>query len=523
MKKVLLSTIQKPLGVDDETCTKNIQAEMYHAQVTLAQDVFSLRAYCSGWGLEFIAANLDAPTTVLHYPTERKFIREVKKNYDFVGIGFVMCTFPKAIRLCKLVRYYAPESKVVLGGYGTVLEECDQYADYVCREEGVSFLKRLLEEEEVTTFTVPKIVRKVSIMSVTNRSEAIIPAGLGCSRGCDFCCTSHFYRKNYIPLLRTGKELNEAMMNIDSGNVTIRNFGIIDEDFLAPKKRSLDMAALNAKETEKPILFSCLTSLKSLSQYSIEQLLSMGLFGAWSGIESKKAPYSKLKAIDPPYLFKIYQKVGIIMLASMIIGYDWHDEQTLEDDFQYLLSVSPTLSQIMIYSPCPQTPLFQKYQMEDRLLEIPYIKRDGFHLMFKHPHFSHEQLEKLLLELFHREYDELGPSIFRVQKVQLNGYNYLKDKEIPLFVARRREHKRLCLDIYPLLKTGIRKAPSLKVMQQLKELREQVEDTFKISAADKLKENIAPILYLITKLKNQMNWKPIIKSETNYYRNRINT
>lgn len=206
------------------------------------------------------------------------------------------------------------------------------------------------------------------------------------------------------------------------------------------------------------------------------------------------------------------------MLASMIIGYDWHDEQTLEEDFQYLLSVNPTLSQIMIYSPCPQTPLFQKYQAEDRLLEIPYIKRDGFHVMFRHPHFSRERLENLLLELFHREYNELGPSIFRIQNVQLNGFNYLKDNENPLFKTRRREHKRLCLDIYPLLKTGIRKAPSLKVRQQLKELREKVEDTFEISASAKLKENIAPLLYLITKIKGQMNWNPTVKSEVNFYR-----
>jgi hypothetical protein len=52
--KVLLTTIDQPLGIESETCTKNIQAEMYHAQVTLAQGPFSIRAICTGWGLEFI-------------------------------------------------------------------------------------------------------------------------------------------------------------------------------------------------------------------------------------------------------------------------------------------------------------------------------------------------------------------------------------------------------------------------------------------------------------------------------------
>ncbi len=517
MKTLLLSTIQKPLGIDNELCTKNIQAEMYHAQVTLAQDVFSLRAHCSGWGLEFIAANLESPTTVLHYPSERMFIREIKKNYDFVGISFVMCTFPKARRLCELIRKYAPQSKIVLGGYGTVLGECDQYGDYVCREEGVNFLKRILEEEEVSTFKTPDIVRKISILSVTNRSEAIISVGLGCSRGCDFCCTSHFFHERYIPLLKTGKELNEAMLRIDSKNSTIRNFGIVDEDFLAPRERSLEMATLNALEVDKPILFSCLTSLKSLSQYTIEQLLSMGLFGAWAGIESQQAKYSKLKDINPPEMFRTLQEAGISMLASMIIGFDWHDKQTVENDFQYLLSVHPTLSQLMIYSPCPQTPLFRKYQNEDRLLEIPYLKRDGFHLLFKHPHFSAEQLEKLLMELFHREYEELGPSIFRIQDVQLQGYNYLEGTVNPQFIARRRENKRLCLDIYPLLKTGITKAPSTKVRNQLIDLKQRTEHTFQISRSDKIKGNLAPVLYYISKLKTFLDLKPTVKTEKHTY------
>jgi hypothetical protein len=212
-------------------------------------------------------------------------------------------------------------------------------------------------------------------------------------------------------------------------------------------------------------------------------------------------------------MFDTYKKAGIVMLASMIIGFDWHDDKTLEDDFQYLLSMQPSLSQIMIYSPCPQTPLYQRFKDENRLLDIPYIKRDGFHVMFRHPYFSPEKLEKLLMEFFSREYEELGPSIFRIQQVQLMGYDYLKDTGNPLFRARRNEHRRLCLDIYPLLNTGIRFAPSVKVRSKLIGLKEQVEDTFKISNALKFKEKAVPLLYYYTHLKGKLMSKPIVKSE----------
>ena len=59
MKRVLLTTIPRPLGKDKGTCSKHIQAEMYHAQVTRAQGIFSIRTICTGWGLDFMAANLD--------------------------------------------------------------------------------------------------------------------------------------------------------------------------------------------------------------------------------------------------------------------------------------------------------------------------------------------------------------------------------------------------------------------------------------------------------------------------------
>jgi radical SAM superfamily enzyme YgiQ (UPF0313 family) len=499
-KRVLLTTIHQPLGVESETCTKNIQAEMYHAQVTLSQGPFSIRAVCTGWGLEFIAVNLNVPTTVLHYPTKKQFIRELKNGYDFVGIGFSICTFPKAVELCIIIRQTAPRSKIVLGGYGTVLPECDRCADYVCREEGVNFFRRLLGEEEVTSFKIPVIKRFLKVLSVSSGPEIILPVGLGCSRGCDFCCTSHFFEREYVPLVRSGKEIHDFICSVDYGDSTYRDVGVIDEDFLFDRERAMEMVKWNARELEKPILFSCLTSLKSISQYSMKELLSMGLAGVWVGIESKKAKYGKLKNIDVAQSVTALKRSGINVLTSMIIGFDWHDAKGIEDDFQYLLSLKPTLSQLMLYSPCPQTPLYKKLANEERLLDIPYKHYDGFHLLFKHPYFSAEELEKILLRLFEREYEELGPCIFRVMAVQLDGYDSLRDNANPLFRRRALEHQRLCLRFYPLLRLGIAKAPSQKVKDYLRELRERTENAFSIPFAQRSKKAAAPLLYYYTKL-----------------------
>lgn len=502
MKKLLLTTIHQPLGVTNDTCTENIQAEMYHAQVTLAQGPFSIRAVCTGWAQEFIAANLATPTTVLHYPTLRQFARELKRGYDYIGIGFSICTFPKAKELCSMVRALAPASKIVLGGYGTVLPECDRYADYVCREEGVNFMKRLLGEEPVTEFRLPAIRRELKVLSVSAGPEVVIPVGLGCSRGCDFCCTSHFFNREYVPLATNGRAIYDAICSGDYGSSTYRDVGIIDEDFLADRPRAMEMGEWNARELEKPILFSCLTSLKSISQYTMEELLWMGLAGVWVGIESRKATYGKLKDVDVAGSIRHLKSSGINVLTSMIIGFDWHDAAEIENDFQYLLSLKPTLSQMLIYSPCPQTPLYRKFERENRLLGVPYQHWDGFHTLFKHPHFSPEELEKILRRLFEREYEELGPCIFRVLEVQLNGYDRLRESDRPLFRRRALEHRRFCLRFYPLLRTGIAKAPSQRVRDYVRALRDRTQSTFSIGFAEQSRQVVAPVLYYYTKLHN---------------------
>ena len=518
-RRLLLTTVQRPLGVDSDTCTPNIQAEMYHAQVTRAQGLFSIRSPCTGWGLDFMAANLETPTTVLHFPTERAFVRELKRGYDYVGIGFVNCTFPKAVRLCELARRVAPATKIILGGYGTVLRECDQYADYVCREEGVNYLKRLLGEPEVETFRIPHIARTLRVMTVTARRENILVAGLGCSRGCDFCCTSHFFDRTQVPLIKSGRELHQAMLDVEHGGASYRNVGVIDEDFLADRGRIDEMIPLNRAVVDKPILFSCLTSLGSLAQYTTEELLAMGLSGAWVGIESRLARYGKLTGLDAKALFDGYRGVGLVMLTSMIVGLDGHDEANLEEDFQYLLSLRPCFSQFMIYSPCPQTPLYTRMQRERRLLPVPLKYHDGFHALIIHPNFSSVRLEALVQELFRREYEELGPSVLRVAEVQLEGYRTLSGRTEPHLVARAREYRNLCLETYPLFGLAIRKAPSEKVRRWARELREKVEATFRIPASARVKAGLVPALAVYAALRERLQPNPQPKSEVHRYRN----
>ena len=62
--------------------------ELYHNQVTRAQGPFSLRMFHRSWGLMLIQANIEAPCTLLDFPTLDRFIEEIRTTqYDIIGIS----------------------------------------------------------------------------------------------------------------------------------------------------------------------------------------------------------------------------------------------------------------------------------------------------------------------------------------------------------------------------------------------------------------------------------------------------
>jgi len=193
-KTVLLTSVCRPFG-PAQGDAPSVGYELLFRQVTRAQGIFSPRTVNVQFGLEYIAENLDVPTVVLQYPSERELIKELKKGYDYVGISFIMALIHKMKDVVALIRKYSPKSQIVLGGYGTILKDevLKPYADQICRGEGVAFFRALLNEPEIPMpYKHPLIVSWLKIFGMRVSGTGKIFGGLGCPNGCDFCCTSHF-------------------------------------------------------------------------------------------------------------------------------------------------------------------------------------------------------------------------------------------------------------------------------------------------------------------------------------------
>lgn len=439
-KTVLLSSVCQPFG-ERYGDGFGVSYEGTH-QIFWAQGIFRPRAVTNQWGIDFIAENLLAPTVTLHYPTMARFIAEVKKGYDYVGIAFVAPTLHKVAPMVAAVRKYAPRSKVVLGGYGTAVGEqlAPLGADHICQGEGVAFMRELLGEPLDRPLTQPVITQTASLFSVPMGGRTgYVFAGLGCPNGCDFCATSHYFKKKHIPLLPDGPSILKAIQDLRKHHPDMVEFWINDEDFLLNQERGRSFLEAVRQSDLPPLSLSIFSSVKALSQYTAAELVEMGVDWVWIGFEGKRAGYDKQQGRSYRELFADLSAHGISVQASMIIGFDYQTPAIIRQEFEELLALKPTMCQFLIYGPSPGTPLHERMQAAGRLkAEVfdDYHLADGFTLGFVHPHISADEMSTLQRDLYREEYRRLGPSVFRVAETWLNGHVTLRNHPAPRVRAK---------------------------------------------------------------------------------------
>ncbi|OGR84886.1 MAG: hypothetical protein A2901_00815 [Elusimicrobia bacterium RIFCSPLOWO2_01_FULL_54_10] len=481
MKKVLLTSVCRPIGPDVGDAP-SVGYELLYRQVTRAQGIFSPRSLHLNFSLEYIAENLSAPTTVLQYPSKKELIRELKKGYDFIGITFLMAIFHHLKESVELIRRYSPKCKIILGGYGTILsdEVLKPYADYICREEGVGFFRKLLGEPEgEMPYSHPLIVSRMKIFSLPVSKTGMIFAGLGCPNGCDFCCTSHFFKRKHIRLLPTGQDIYDVIeryLDLDPD----MQFVVLDEDFLLNRKRAMELRDAVLKGS-RPVSLFVFSSIRAISQYTVEEILEMGIDGFWIGYEGSMSGYAKQQGRPAAEILTEFRENGIIVLASMVIGFDYQNEQIIREELDGLLRLKPTLTQILIYGPVPGTPFYDRIMQENRLREdlvkTPekyYRIADGFSAMVRHPNMPAEEIERLQRRCFKEDFERQGPSIYRALETWFLGYLKHRHSTRPFLKKKAERFAHEVRKAYPIFLPGKILIPGSKVRGWLKELEHKM-------------------------------------------------
>jgi haloalkane dehalogenase len=389
--------------------------------------------------------------------------------------------------MVKLIRKHTPESKIVLGGYGTVLPDdfLAPLADHICREEGVNYFRKLLGETPVRQVRHPYApIPSPTIFSYKRPTKvAHITSGLGCPNGCDFCCTSHFFKRRYIPFAETGRELHEAILRMEKeagkAGDDLGGFILIDEDFFLQKQRAREYLECVRREGRAPSIMG-FGSIRGLSQFTADEIVEMGFETLWIAFESPSAEYEKMKGREIGKLFHDLQSRGVAVLSSMIIGFPHQTRADIMHDFEHLMSLDPALTQILIYFAFPGTPFYEQAIAEGRYLpefrnQPDYRRWDGFSMHFKHQHMAAQDLESLQKEFYRQDFKRLGPSLVRIARIWFNGYIKLRVSQNELLRKRSELMRSFCRNTVAALFPAILFAPSREARRRARELLRDIQ------------------------------------------------
>lgn len=441
--RVLLSSVFKPFAINDIFSRKESIMELYHNQLTKAQGIYSLRNGYDSYGIHVIANNLGIPCTVLDFPTQKRFIHEIKKRYDYIGISSIIHNFQKVKWMVEQIRKLSPRSKIILGGFCATLPDLKKIldVDYFCVGDGISFMRELLGMNPDYEFKNPDVgtdfyeVLGFPLFRIPRFPQVIV--GLGCSYGCDFCSPSHFFGRRHIRFYQTGQSLFEEISRVS------KKFGLDfisllgDDNFLIDLKRAEELRQCVMK-SGKVFNLMIFGSADKVMDFGVEKLAEMGVGTIWIGRESNVADYPKNCKIDMRSLVDDLRRYGIKTILSSILLMDQHTKENIRKDIDEHIACNPMTSQFSHYAPVPGTPLWDRMSEEGRLIPgIPWEDMHAFHEpWYYHPHFTVLEGRDIQEEAYQRDFHELGPTLLRYIDTEYEGWKHLRLSEKPHLRAR---------------------------------------------------------------------------------------
>ena len=152
---------------------------------------------------------------------------------------------------------------------------------------------------------------------------------------------------------------------------------IIDEDFLLNKKRAMEFRDCVIKGGKTLSIFA-FSSVKAISQYTVEEILEMGIDGFWIGYEGTRSSYAKQQGRPVEEIITEFREHGITILTSMILGFDYQNPEVVAQELDGLMKLKPALAQFLIYGPVPGTPFNERVMKENLLHEVYARTRSCF-------------------------------------------------------------------------------------------------------------------------------------------------
>ena len=323
---------------------------------------------------------------------EESEVIDFEQECDLVGISCMTANAPRAYELCQ--EFNKRGKKIILGGvHPTILpDEALQHADCVVVGEAEGVWNTILTDFQNNNLKrkyynptpdlgkyVPKDFRKI----IKKRLFNLVPimTTRGCPYNCDFCCVTNLFGKEmrHIPIENVVRDIQES---------GAKNFMFLDDNIIGHPKYAKALfeaiKPLNIKWVGQASV-SLLVRDSTLMQLAADSGCKVLFFGIES--VSKKQLQTMRKAFNEiehlENALKKIKKMGILIHASMVFGFDNDTKEIFNDTVKFLIRNKVSTVSFNILTPYPGTKTYESLKNENRLITTDWRYYDHNTVVFK--------------------------------------------------------------------------------------------------------------------------------------------
>jgi radical SAM superfamily enzyme YgiQ (UPF0313 family) len=315
---------------------------------------------------------------------------DLEEECDVIGIS---CMTSNAYRGYRIADAFKEKGKkVVMGGVHPSLlpDEALTHADAVVIGEAEGVWEKILEDIENNKLRriyhdpnpdLDRYIPKDFSTLPKKRFYNLLPIQTtrGCPYNCDFCCVSDIFGKKIkvIPVKNVVKDIEAS---------GARNYIFLDDNIIGNPKyaRELFTALIPLKISwvgQSSISFAWNIELMKLAKKSGCKGLFIGLE---SVVDTNNQKYKKLKSLDDTkQSIKKILKMGIIIQASVIFGFDEDTHETFGQTVKFLIKNRLSIAAINVLTPYPGTRVFNEFKKAGRLLHEEWEYYDHHTVVFQ--------------------------------------------------------------------------------------------------------------------------------------------
>jgi radical SAM superfamily enzyme YgiQ (UPF0313 family) len=374
---------------------------------------------------------IDCQAEGLDYSSFRQRIGQTAP--DIVGVTATTLLYSSAKQILAITKEVHPNCLTMLGGSHAsfwdenALKECPSL-DVVVRREGEATFLELLEKMNTkidfrgvlgSTFRKEngEIIRNndrpfiedldslpfpayhlLPLSAFHRMGKTIFPLTTtrGCVYWCDFCSTVRMFGKGYR-MRSTTKVVDE----IEKLHKTYgeSQFTFYDDAFTVNQERTARFCE-ELKARRLNVRWDCETRVDMVSRELLKTMHDAGCMAVWFGVESGSQTIlgkmnKKIKLDQTKEAFKAAREVGLMTIASTVIGFPGETEETAWETINFIKKLNPDDIGFYVATPYPGTPMYDQVKEKGWLRITDFDKYDTATPTFETPWLTMDKIREI--------------------------------------------------------------------------------------------------------------------------------